>query len=229
MPNWIKRLFARRVYKKVINTAILTFYSPHYENIASLTVPGKDEYCTRHGYNHIIHSKQYRDSNLYYAIDRLYCLRDILFKNPSPPDLVWVLNVPALITNLTIPFTQYLDNDNDFFICMERDHVNAGSFVIRRTEWARRWLDMLIEESPKCGGPWFENQAMINTHRLSPWVEHISILSHPSINSFPYWVYPIDTNTTGNWREGHLVLCMPGTNQAQRIDIIKSHLPKVVR
>lgn len=214
---------------------LLTHYtlSPLYctEEVPTLVLPNREEYCARHGYQHLVHAGPYRDlGHLYYAIQRLHLLRDLLFEGDATaaPDLVWVLNAPALVTNMTIPVTQYLDEDHDFFICRERGHLNAASFVIRRTDWARQWLDLLIKEAPHAGD-WFENRVMIDRQPDSPWKERIKVLPHPSINSYPYHVYPIDTSTPGNWEPGHLVLTMPGTNLTTRLSLIKGTLPKVIR
>ena len=63
-----------------MKVALLTFYSDFYQKVADLTIPNKDEYCAKNGYQHIVkvgpHSKT---PGLYYAIDRLIYLHDILF------------------------------------------------------------------------------------------------------------------------------------------------------
>lgn len=204
--------------------ALLTFYTKDWLSVADLTRANKEAYCVRHGYTHVEIVGPYRDGSLYYAVDRLYCVQDLL----ATHETVLVLNVPSLVTNLTVPLESRLDPEHDFFIGMERDHVNAGCFVIRRSEWSTQWLAFLMEDSPRCGHPWWENQSMINNYRLSPWREQIVTCAPGVIQSYRYDLYPIDTSTPGHWHLGDFILGLPGLDLGRRTQTIKDTLSQVV-
>ena len=85
--------------------SLLTFYTNEYQSLADLTVRNRNEWCARHGYHHEIKVGPYKGLP-YYAYDRLVYLRDMLV--PGGPDIVWTLNVQAVITNLARPLERRL-------------------------------------------------------------------------------------------------------------------------
>jgi len=212
-----------------MNLTLLTHYIPtekeDYQKIADLTVPGRKIYCERHGYAWAVYRGTYRDANLYWAIQRLHLIYDILFTESSQTDIVWVLNPQSLITNYSKPVIDYLDAAHDFFVCADINGINMASFVVRKTEWSKRYLEMLLELAPRIGHTWHEQQAVIVTKDLPEWRDKIKILDHPSINSYLYSrLYNRPDSTPGQWHKGHLVLSLPGTTFADRMKIIPEFL-----
>lgn len=206
--------------------ALLSYYTRDHEDylkVADINVPAREAYCKRHGYDHVVHCGPYHDPSLYYAVARIYKVYDMLFRDPNPPDFVWVLNVQAVITNQGIPVHQYTDDEHDFWITKDCHVINAGSFIVRRSEWSRRWLQAVGEQGHRSGAPWFENRAIIDMWERPEWKPYIKVLPQNTINSYRMGLYPPwNSSTPGDWRAGDLVLSLPGLNLSQRLDIIKS-------
>lgn len=210
-----------------MNLTLLTHYIPtlkeDYQVIADLTIPTKDAYCERFGYRHMVHAGPYGNERLYWAIQRLQLVYDYLFSGVNDVDAVWALNPQSLITSLKIDVADYLTPDHDFFITADINGLNAGSFIVRKTEWSRRYLECLLKLAPNVNHGHWEQMAMIRTYQLPEWAPKIGILPHPSINSYLYSrLYNMPDTTPGQWKPGHLVLSLPGTTFQQRIEILSS-------
>ncbi len=209
--------------------ALLTHYVPtskdDYSQLAALTVPNRDEWCSRHGYQHIVQRGPYKDAAMYYAFDRLVLLRELLDK-PDAPDFVWVLNVQAVITNLTRQLEDFLDGEHSFWVTKDCHGINLGSFIARNTDWTKRWLDFIIAHEPAYrAADWKEQKVVQDWWMHEDWTWKIHLLPQRAINSYLYQLYPPwPPETPGNWRPGDLALNLPGTTLQQRLDIVRQVL-----
>lgn len=208
-----------------MNLTLLTHYIPtpkeDYQLIADLTIPTKDEYCARFGYRHLIHAGPYGNDRLYWAIQRLQLIYDYLFAGINDVDAVWALNPQSLITSLKIDVADYLTPEHDFFVCADVNGINMASFVVRKTEWTKRYLEHLLKLAPNVNHGWWEQMAVIRTYQLPEWAPKIKLLDHPSLNSYLYSrLYNRPDTTPGQWARGHLVLSFPGTTFADRLKLI---------
>jgi len=212
-----------------MNLTLLTHYLPtgaeDYQLIADMTIPGREQYCLNHGYRHLIHSGPYHDERLYWAIQRLHLLYDYLFAGVNDVDAVWVLNPQSVITNLSKPVTDYLTSDHDFFVCADVNGINMASFIVKKTEWTKRYLEMLMDLAPRVNHGWWEQMAVMRTYQLPEWRDKIKVLDHPSLNSYLYTrLYNRPDSTPGQWHKGDLVLSFPGTTFADRLKLIPEFL-----
>lgn len=208
-----------------MNLTLLTHYLPteqeNYQLIADLTLPGREAYCARFGYQHLVHSGTYYDSNLYWAIQRLHLLYDYLYSCKNNVDAVWVLNPQSVITSYKKDVKDFIDSNHDFFVTKDINGINMASFIVKKTDWTKKYLEHLMEISPKIDHCWHEQQAVIVTHEQEQWKDKIKILDHPSINSYLYSrLYNRPHNTPGQWERGHLVLSLPGTSFSDRLKLI---------
>lgn len=212
-----------------MNLTLLTHYLPtereNYQLIADLTIPGREAYCARFGYRHLVHSGPYHNDRLYWAIQRLHLLYDYLYAGPNDVDAVWVLNPQSLITSFKQDVADYLTPEHDFSVTADINGINMASFIVRKTEWTKRYLEYLLDLSPRIGHCWHEQAAVIQTHTQPEWAAKIKLLPHPSINSILYSrLYGRSPNTAGQWQKGHLVLSLPGTTFSQRLALIPEYL-----
>lgn len=208
-----------------MNLTLLTHYIPtpkeDYQIIADLTIPGKEAYCQRFGYRHLVHCGSYGNERLYWAIQRLQLVYDYLFAGLNDVDAVWVLNPQSLITSFKKPVTDYLTPEHDFFITADINGLNAGSFIVRKTEWTKRYLECLLKLAPNVNHGHWEQMAMIRTYQLPEWAPKIKVLDHPSIQGYLYTrLYSRPDSTPGQWHKGDLVLSFPGTTFADRLRLI---------
>jgi hypothetical protein len=203
-----------------MNISLLSFYSPAWQPLADIILPNRQKYCEKHDYNCKIRIGPYANPNWYYAIDRLVFLYDQLLAGDS--DVIWILNIHAMIMNASIKIESFLDDEHDFFICKDIHGINAGSFICKNTEWTRSWLKMIIKEALIINHCWHEQKVMQDNEN-DP---HIKILPHPSINSYYYDLYNCPTTNDGQFHKGDFVLHLPGTSLDERIKIFTSERVK---
>lgn len=210
--------------------ALLTFYTGDHYKIADVVRENKDGYCKKRGYDHIEFKGPYNDGTLYYAIDRLFYLRDIL-KNY---DTIWVLNVQSIITNYNKKIEDLLEDGKDFVISADVGGLNAGSFIIKNSQWSFKWLDFLCKKSPlnpteHWGNHW-EQKIIQSNYQNIEWINNIKIVSQNEINSYIYSMYPPWNNSTpGDWRSGDRVLAFPGQSLEKRLIEVPKHFDRVIK
>ncbi len=217
-----------------MHLVLLSYYTKEFQALADVTLPGKQEYCDRWGYKHVVHVPEKLIH--YYAVDRIKFLRDLLFETENNFDFAWVLNGHAMIMNHTIDVAQFTDNEHDFFITRDVNALNAGSFLIRKSEWGKKWLDMIYKEAPYVGHGWYENKTIIDHENDPLFKDKIKVLPHPSINSYSYDYYNWPDTTPGHFRKGDFVLHVPGKSTKHngslletRIQIFKERSREVIR
>lgn len=212
-----------------MNLTLLTHYIPtpkeDYQVIADLTIPAKEAYCQRFGYRHMIHCGSYGNERLYWAIQRLQLVYDYLFSAVNDVDAVWVLNPQSLVTSFKKDVADYITPEHDFWITADINGLNAGSFIIRKSEWSKQWLKMLIDKASNTQDCWYEQRQMQNHYQLADWRDKIKVLDHPSIQDYDYvGLYNRGPETAGQWRKGSLVLSLPGTTFEHRVRYITAFL-----
>lgn len=195
-------------------TALLSFYTPDYQPLHDVNGPVKDRYCARHGYWHIVYSSSYRDTPGYYAYDRLAYLRDIMFGDTPDEGLevVAVLNGHAQIMTHSIRIEDFLEDGKDFYIAADVNGLNAGVFIVRKSEWLKTWLDFLLsKEQEYSGHDWHEQKAMQDNWERPEFKDHIKIVDQWLLNSYLWQAYNWSTETPGQFRPGQSwVLHVPG-------------------
>jgi len=197
---------------------VLTHYTPNWEYISSITTPILEKYCKIHGYR--LSSYKCTPYQQYNGKEKLKHIVNNLNEN----DIALIMDADAIITNMTIPIEKFLDKDYDLFITKHLGNINAGVFIIKMTKWAHDFINFLLDnigkEKINC-----EQDAMQLYMNMNPYDNKIKILSHPSINSFNYNLYPEHINIThkqGNWEEGDFILHLPGVGMDKRAELLRN-------
>jgi hypothetical protein len=218
--------------------ALLTYTLPNYTDLRNLVLPNREAYIEKNNFCHIDMVGPYTNRDWYYAFDRLKFIYDIFFDGYysesafeyPEPDVIWCLNAQSVITNLNKKFTDYLVDDKDFYITKDCHVVNAGSFIIRKSDWSKKWLEFILSEEPKYHNDcWQENRVMIHNYEKPEWAEKIAVIPQNTINSYFYSYYAPNwgPETPGDWREGDLCISLPGTSVEKRMQVIPEWLAKV--
>lgn len=203
---------------------LLTFYSREYQSLADITVPNKEEYCRRAGYEHIVRTGPYANAAYYYAVDRLIFLKDLLSRSTGAPELVWVLNLHTYIMNYQKRLEEVVSEEHDFFISADCHGLNAGSFVVRRSEWSCRWLDFIIGEALRGNHHWHEQKVMQDHAGDPEWRDKIRILPQNAINSYDYRLYNMSESTEGQFRRGDLLFHAPGIAYYETCSLLEARV-----
>ncbi len=194
--------------------AVFIYYTPDWQPLADIVLPKVKEYCKRWHYRfyagcHVSMDNPVGMYKMYYLLLEL-----------CDDDFIWVLDLDTLITNPSIPFTQFTDNEHDIFITEDIHGINAGSWIIRNTEAARLFVRTVINnfDAP-------EEQTVMKRYLD---LVKIKLLPHPSINSYKYELYKnilkdelgetVMSHEEGQWQPGDLLLHLPGLDMQTRIN-----------
>lgn len=208
-----------------MNIAVAYLYGENYSELASITKPSLIAYCAKHNYACHIKCVDKNSKGWYGFINTKYG-RELLDKY----DLVFVMEGDFLITNLSPKIEDFIDEENHFYICKDRNNYNGGSWICKGTKEGKAWLDFVNS---------FENEVDHEQYVFEKYCSltpFIKTLFHPSINSIPYSPYygpsygkmlfkegdetNIPTLEEGHWTPNCLNCHLPGlTDINQRIKI----------
>lgn len=207
-----------------MNITILTLYFDNYQPLADIVLPNLREYCRKHDY-HFYHYQEKNRDGVSYGFSKLELLLLVLYENKH--DYIFVTDLDIFITNPEIKIESFIDDQHDFFITEDVNGINAGSFIIRNTEWSKRWIEFILSQREGFAN---EQLVMQKFMWLKKWRTKIKVLDHPSINSYPYPEYLSEwkqfagdaeypTHEEGNWQEGDFILHLPALSLERRIEI----------
>lgn len=199
----------------------MVFTSDWYD-IADITVTNTEHYCRKHGYG-IIPEIMDNPYNGFQKIKSIQTLFEV------GADVIWSLDCDTLITNHTISVDNFLKENKYFYITKDFNDINAGSFIIKKSKWSNSFLEYLLRQE---GGDkmYCEQDAIVKFIKEFGY-DNICILSHPSINSYKYELYPeipLQTHQQGNWEQGDFILHLPGVILEKRIEIMNEYKPKII-
>ncbi len=201
-----------------MNAAIYIYYTPSWQPLADIVLPMVKQYCLKYGYRRCLMPSA---ENSNWAARKILYLEMLLVNY----DFIWVLDLDTLITNPSIPFTDFTDDEHDIFITKDINGINAGSWIVRNTKASRDFIGKIVDnfDAP-------HEQILMNKYLHMVKVKY---LPHPSINSYKYELYynlpellaacgyiPIK-HEHGQWESGDLLLHLPGLSLEKRIEIFK--------
>ena len=203
----------------------------NYNKIVSITLPNKQEYCQRYGYDLSIddftvsipeHEKSLcGDASVQH---KLYLLKTLLSNN-NYDWIVWI-DADALIMNMTIPLEQVIDDNYEFIAGEDWNGINAGVLFFKVCDASRYFIDACIAYKPteydKTQTPfwwWPSDQCAFTrcVHLLKTKIVHHSqfnaYLHGPRMDNDwrAYNIGPIDPNwTQRNFQLGDFILHLVG-------------------
>lgn len=198
-------------------------YSPSHKELANIAIRNLQEYCRTHGY--IEYYIDYiEDGKWEYEKHKAF---KKLFEYGY--DLIWYRDVDSLVTNMTIPITDFIDYHYSFYITKDFNELNGGSVIIKNDKHGSEFNKIVLEAKPS-----FENEqnfynAVIDDMYFS---NKIKVLPHPSINSYRYDLYPeckeyVGKEDLGDWKEGNFVLHVPALPLEKRAEVLR--VAKIIR
>jgi hypothetical protein len=203
-----------------LNLAIQTIYTSDWQPIADIVLRNFWEYADRHGYKLVV--RRYAPPYPNIGFQKLVEILDLFENNKC--DIVWQLDLDSIITNHQIPVERYINDVHEVFITSGVNGINAGSFLIKNSQWSKGFIEYLLKQQGR-EGIHCEQDAIadyMKEYNKNP----IKIVPHPSFNSFDYSLYPehqeVRLETEGHWHEGNLLLHLPGIGMDKRQEILKN-------
>lgn len=203
---------------------VFTEYGSNYLRIANVTVPVNAEYCERHGYQFRILELEGTGNEYYYKKHEY--IRDLLDNDEA--DVVFYLDCDAIITNHQLPITNFISYGAIFMITEHDGELNGGAILVRNGNRGNDINNFILARRDK-----FPNEQNVLNH----YKYHLgyggamSVLPHPSFNSFDYSQYPefpdLRKPEQGHWVEGCFVLHTPALSVEKRIEVLSQ--AKIIR
>jgi hypothetical protein len=219
-----------------MKTLILTHYMPNYASLGAISDANKVDYCNRW----VKAGKEYSfraivgdyDSSLPFGFQRIKAIKDI-FESSNSPDVIFWQGSDTMITNPNISVEAITEGRHTrnyhFYITYDCHGINADSFIIRNTPWARDWLNFILSKVEEGKShPWNEQYIMQKYWQDEKWLFRILALPQSVINSYLYdpLYKPWDKTTAGQFEYGDFLLHLPGMSLEQRISIFTSEWMK---
>jgi hypothetical protein len=228
-----------------MKACVATMHTPwSYQELADLTNPNKEKYCTKNGYDFrpkffdFHYEKSYIDPNRPFGInnfsvgwEKIFFVLDLLKENKY--EWIFWLGCDTLITNYNTKLEDVVDNNYHFMIAYDCNDWNADSFLIRNSKEGIEYFEYLASVIDKYRQHvWQEQQAMIESR--DKFASITKVLPQEDINSFEYSLYPTPQHqagrdamgNNGRWTKGHFVVHWPGTTLGQRLKLADKYLNK---
>ena len=190
-------------------------YTQGWLELAKITIPNIVNYCRKHGYSWNIQCI----SEPYDAFEKITSITKMFESGEA--DVVVSLDCDSLITNHSIKIESFLDDVNKAYFCNDYNGLNAGIFIIKKSDWSGMFLFYCLNLK---GVPNMDSEQDAINHfvKYCPIKSKIKILPHPSINSYLYKNYPEipeQEHKQGEWEKGDFILHLPALTIEKRISI----------
>ncbi len=220
-----------------LKVTLLTGCDRAFSPVLEPTLPGKTEYCKRHGLHFV--------NRAYHAGargTREYWRRHISGKNPArtlaawgdreklmleelyKAEWLWFLDADTLIMNHRIDIRTIIDSAFDCVIGVDVNGINNGSFLLRSGPIARQFLQDVLDLRHECPN---DQVAMSAVMAKTPEFR-VKYVSQRAFNSYLEVEYGRPDDDRYAYREGDLVLHLPGLSNARRIELIQRYLSRVI-
>ena len=206
--------------------AIFTNVSKEIEDMSSLTMPNKLEYCLRHNYSLIMNDQPYND-----IMVKMNTLIPLL----GNYDILWYMDSDIIITDMTKKIEDLDCLGPHITVCEEGivpwNHINCGSIIFRNTNNSKAILQGITDNEKD----WKPLICQWQTWLYAIKDNTGDTLTIAPLRSFNSCVWNKPGNGPGlpgsHWQEGDFVChpCGMFPYNPLRIDYIKETLQKVKR
>lgn len=207
---------------------ITTEYNEAFAGVADLTMPVIAEYAERHGYGLLIErNPQCKD-----IVRRRY---ETIAEVCAVGSVDWVVHLDAdvLLTNLTVPLAEVVEeammNTRHPRIimseCPYKDAMQCNDGVALFAATYDNSIECTMAANVQATGDIWCGQDYFNHISDVP----ITLLPQHKLNGMLFKEYGMEW-PLGEWREGEsFALHLPGMRNDRRVEILKEHIPKIVR
>lgn len=217
--------------------AMVDVHDSNYLEMAAMTVPVKQRYAEKHGYEFLCKNENLVP-NLHVGFQKCFYIADLMKERPDV-DWFWHAGTDCLITNHNIKLESLID-DNFHFIVTKDDHgICADIFFIKNSEEGRRYMEHLKQPHPASGT---EQGHMWDDEHNPEWRQITKYLSQNAMNSYDKDFYPhkgFKDRLGGklNWEPGDFLLhaisglhpqFTPRQALERKLVIIKKNLSHVI-
>lgn len=204
-----------------MRVALTTWHTENddWPELASISEPGKAEYCKRHGYDFV---PQVTD---YHGFRRMQLVAEVL----PHYDMVLSVDSDALIMNHTIKAERLYREGKGIVISEDMFGVNDGVFAVFNTPLAKQFIAAYLglglnPNNHHDSQQMFTYVAMIDLYR-----DCIAKVPQTDLNSYRNDLYGRPSYFTGTYNPGDWILQFPGMSNTDRMPHMREALKDVIR
>lgn len=213
--------------------AIVTIHDHNYQQLADLTwEKNRKLYAAKHGYDAIAKTNNFKPMSV--GFSKIDLLLEIM--NTRQHDVLHWSGTDTMITNFTIPLTEFLYEGYHVALATDFNGIQSDSFVIRNTIEGRSWLQMIMDKMPEYQShPFLEQGVMMETYQQYQHI--IKVLPQRFLNSYHYPLYQhkgaVNNHDkmgfSGQWFPGDFLIHAPDQPMNLRMDLFNQVLPLVIQ
>ena len=212
-----------------MKAVIITLYQANYSRLADVVLPNWREYAARHGYDVVAGPEGPGRDVLSLGFRKAALTREILFETANNWDAALVMDLDVLVTNLTVPLTDFVDSDHHYFVTTGFNGLCNGTHIIRKTPEGKEIIDAIIANR---GGYSNEQDVIKGSLDRAPFAGRIKFSPYTSFGSFRLDLYPEHAPATrekGQWQQGDFLLHLAAKPLDERIRIFSEMQEAIVR
>lgn len=201
-----------------MKVGVVTACDAAYNDLLSVVMPNRLDYCNRHGYTHILRGWNGDDRGPQWA--RIGAAISVL----DEFDLMFIMDVDAIITNMDVKLEELSIFYPSLTATEDVNGFNSGMLMLQNSPWTEYFMKRYWKI-----GPLYNHYANPEQSCLA----HLLICEPPAVwdvvpqrefNSYLYEHYDYGDYPLGQWQEGDFVLHLPGMDNAKRIEILNEKL-----
>lgn len=176
-----------------------------YNKIVQPGIKNKNFYCARHGYDFICH-EQTLDPERPIPWSKVVAILKAM-ENPDHKWIFWT-DADALVMNHAIPLEDLIDENYDFIISKDMGSINSGHFLIKNSEWSRKFLHNVYNHTECIHDCWWEQRAIIYELDQHPeLLTRTKFIPQRMFNSYPEELGEFQLTTL--YQKGDFILHFP--------------------
>ena len=209
---------------------VCTFNSAQYAGLAEITLPNKQAYCMRNGYELI---STFDAGNAFDGWDRVRLVAEVL---PQFDAVAWI-DCDAVITNHDVAIESIVGWEKrsigpSFFMSYDVNGPNSGTFIARNTPIARQFFHALLKAGRPLVGShhWQEQEAMIRFLASPPYAHGFVGWVDPSVmNAYVHAEHGWPEDFVGAWNDKSWIMHMAGLALWRKIELAREYVGKMKR
>ena len=207
----------------------------YMEEVFDLTLPSKQRYVKRHGYDLLSLRSFGEDTGGIFKNTNIGFLRFVrAFEMLEYYDTVMWIDADSIITNTNFSINEFgIDDTCSFYASWDwngKYSISGGNIIVHKTQHTNELFDTFLEIGKQVllQGIWGEEQTTINhMYNNTPFKENIKILDHAFLGSVPSKKHFLGHWGTRNeppypWTTNSFLAHIGGVSNKSRIEVLKT-------
>lgn len=151
----------KKVKDKNISVCMTTYFDKNFERIGNMCLKTLKVYAKKYGFDIRLYNNI--KSNRPPAWNKILLIQE-LFQDEKDYDFIFWIDSDALFVDFDEDIRKEVEIGKDFYLVKhfikDREVPNTGSFLIRNSEWSKRFLTDVWNKKKHIYNKWWENAAV---------------------------------------------------------------------